>query len=62
MYTPNMTCHSSIEPIGEAASIKLAKYATERWSVEMTIETRETRVKHSLQQESKRERTTISPT
>jgi hypothetical protein len=29
MYTPNTTCHSSIEPIREAASIKLAKYATE---------------------------------
>ena len=42
MYTPNMTCHSSIEPICEAASIKLAKYATERWSVGMTTETRET--------------------
>jgi hypothetical protein len=29
MYTLKTTCHSSIEPIGEAASIKLAKYATD---------------------------------
>jgi hypothetical protein len=42
MYTPNTTCHSSIEPIREAASIKLAKYATERRSVGMTTEMRET--------------------
>jgi hypothetical protein len=62
MYTPNTTCHSSIEPIREAASIKLAKYATERRSLGMTTETRQTRVKRSLQQESKRQRTTISPT
>ena len=42
MYTPNTTCHSSIEPIREVASIKLAKYATERRSLGMTTETRET--------------------
>jgi len=42
MYTPNMTCHSSIEPIYESTSIKLAKYAIERWSIRMTIEMRET--------------------
>ena len=42
MYTQNTTCHSSIESIREAASIKLAKYATERWSVRMTTERRET--------------------
>jgi hypothetical protein len=34
MYTPNTTSHSSIQRICEAASIKLAKYATERQSVE----------------------------
>jgi hypothetical protein len=62
MYTPNTTCHSSIEPIHETTSIKLSKYATERSSLGMTTETRETRVKCSLQQESKRERTSISPT
>jgi hypothetical protein len=38
MYTPNTTCHSSIQRISEAASIKLAKYATERWSVGMIVE------------------------
>ena len=62
MYTLNTTYHSSIEPIREAVSIKLAKYATERRSVGMTTETRQTRVKRSLQLESKRQRTTISPT
>jgi hypothetical protein len=49
MYTLNTTCHSSIEPIHEAASIKLAKYATEWRSLGMTSETRQTRVKGSLQ-------------
>jgi hypothetical protein len=62
MYTPNMTCHSSIEPIHEAATIKLAKYATEQRSLRMTTEKRQTRVKRSLQEESKSQRTTISPT
>jgi hypothetical protein len=49
MSTPKMTYHSSIEPIHEVMSIKLAKYATERSSLGMTIETQETRVKQSLQ-------------
>jgi hypothetical protein len=38
MYTPNTTCHSSIQRIREAPSIKLAKYATERWSVGLIME------------------------
>jgi hypothetical protein len=41
MCTPNMTSYSSIEPIHEATSIKLASYATERRSLVMTTETRE---------------------
>ena len=36
MYTPNTTCHSLIEPTREAESIKVANYATERWSLRMT--------------------------
>jgi hypothetical protein len=60
IYKPNTTCHSSIEPIREAVSIKLAKYVTKQPSLGMTTLTRETRVKRSLQPESKRERTTIA--
>jgi flagellar biosynthesis/type III secretory pathway M-ring protein FliF/YscJ len=62
MYTPNTTYHSSIKLIREAASIKLAKYETKRRSLGMTKEMRQTRVKRSLQQEIKRQRTTTSPT
>jgi hypothetical protein len=62
MYTPNTTCHSLIELIHEVVSIKLTKYATEWRSLEMTTETRQTRVKRSLRKESKRQRKTIYPT